>query len=243
METHSKILSNTRIARDVYKMVLDSEIASLAKPGQFVEIKIPGYFLRRPISISDTGDHQITIIYKIMGVGTEAMSKMEPGQYLNLQGPLGQGFPVNTEPEVLLLGGGVGVPPLLKTAKAWLAQGKKVHVVLGFNNSEDVFYIDAFEQIGIIPEVATMDGSVGVKGTVLDAVKAAGITTDFVMACGPLPMLRAIQQTYKRGYISLESRMGCGIGACQGCVVKDARGQWLRVCVNGPVFPIERVIV
>lgn len=243
METQSKILSNTRIARDVYKMILESEIASLAKPGQFVEIKIPGLFLRRPISISDTGENQITIIYKIMGKGTAELSTLEPGQSLNLVGPLGQGFPVTADDSVLLLGGGVGVPPLLKTAKAWLAQGKKVDVALGFNNSQDVFYIDAFEQIGITPQVATMDGSVGVKGTVLDAVKAAGITTDFVMACGPLPMLRAIQQAYSRGYISLESRMGCGIGVCQGCVVKDNKGQWLRVCANGPVFPIERVIV
>ena len=246
METQAKILSNVNIAKDVWKMILQTELAAAVKPGQFVEIKIPGLFLRRPISISmnDTEKNQITIVYKIMGKGTDMMHTMEPGQTLNLVGPLGMGFPVvGTQDAVLILGGGVGVPPLLKTAKAWLEAGKKVDVVMGFNTKDDVFYTDAFEQLGITPYLATMDGSVGVKGTVLDAVDAAGITTDFVESCGPLPMLRAIQNRYSKGYISLESRMGCGIGACQGCVVKDNTGNWLRVCKNGPVFPMGKVVL
>ena len=242
-EQNAIILSNTLIARDVWKMELKTEIADLARPGQFVEIAVPGFFLRRPISVSDTGKGVLTIVYKVMGNGTDVMTGMRPGEELNLLGPLGQGFPVLEDKEaVLLLGGGVGVPPLLKTAKEYLAKGKKVDVALGFNNAADVFYLDAFEQLGIEPAVATMDGSAGVKGTVLDAVAARGIETAFVMACGPLPMLKAINQKYTDGYISLESRMGCGIGVCMGCIVHDAKGTALRVCKNGPVFPIGRVV-
>ena len=242
-EQNAIILSNTLIARDVWKMELKTEIADLARPGQFVEIAVPGFFLRRPISVSDTGKGVLTIVYKVMGNGTDVMTGMHPGEELNLLGPLGQGFPVLEDKEaVLLLGGGVGVPPLLKTAKEYLAKGKKVDVALGFNNAADVFYLDAFEQLGIESAVATMDGSAGVKGTVLDAVAARGIETAFVMACGPLPMLKAINQKYTDGYISLESRMGCGIGVCMGCIVHDAKGTALRVCKNGPVFPIGRVV-
>ena len=242
-ESNAVILSNTLIARDVWKMELKTDLAVLARPGQFVEIALTGFFLRRPISVSDTDGDVMTIVYKVMGNGTDAMTGLKPGETLNLFGPLGQGFPVLEGKEaVLLLGGGVGVPPLLKTAKAWLAKGKKVDVALGFNNAADVFYLDAFSQLGIDAAVATMDGSAGVKGTVLDAVAARGIETDFVMACGPLPMLRAISQKYTDGYVSLEARMGCGIGVCMGCVVHDAKGTALRVCKNGPVFPIGRVV-
>lgn len=243
MENQAEILFNVRLSKDIWKMTLKSEIAPLAKPGQFVMIQIPPFFLRRPISISDTTDDTLTIVYKTMGQGTELMTSMKPGQSLNLIGPLGQGFPVLKKDEVLLLGGGVGVPPLLKTAKAYQAAGVKVHVVMGFNTSAEIFYQDAFEQIGIHPYVATMDGSYGTRGTVLDAIAEHNITTPFVLACGPLPMLRAVQNAYTEGYISLESRMGCGIGVCMGCVVADKSGMLLRVCKNGPVFPIGKVVL
>lgn len=245
IEQQASILSNVCIARDVYQMeLLCPDIASAAKPGQFVQIALEGYFLRRPISISWTENGVLRIVYKIMGHGTDAMTKLEPGQSLNLLGPLGMGFPVvPSKEEVLILGGGVGVPPLLKTADAYLKAGCKVHVVLGFNNRQDVFYLDAFEQLGIEPVVCTMDGSAGIQGTVLDGVKAKGIETPFVLACGPLPMLRAINNTYTEGYISLESRMGCGFGVCMGCVVQDKTGNSLRVCKNGPVFPVGKVVL
>lgn len=243
MENNAKILYNVPIARDIWKMELETPIAAQAKPGQFVMISIPSYFLRRPISISDTTDTTLTLIYKIMGQGTDAMHLMKTGDTLNLVGPLGQGFPVLPKEEVLLIGGGVGVPPLLKTAKAYLANGSKVKVVMGFNSAADIFYQDAFEQLGIIPYIATMDGSYGTKGTVLDAIAHHNILTEFVMACGPLPMLKAVQNAYSEGYISLEARMGCGIGVCMGCIVHDANGMALRVCKNGPVFPIGKVVL
>lgn len=246
METENQalILSNTLIARDIWKMQLQTPQAEAVKPGQFVMVEVPGGFLRRPISVSDTNGDSLTLIYKIMGKGTETMSKLGPGHHLNLVGPLGQGFPVvGSQDAVLLIGGGVGVPPLVKTARAWLDKGKKVDVVMGFNTAADVFALDMFEQIGVEPIIATMDGSVGTKGTVLDAIKEHGITTEFVQACGPLPMLKAVQSTYSKGYISLEARMGCGIGVCMGCVVKDNGGELIRVCKNGPVFPIGKVVL
>lgn len=242
MENQARILSNANIAKDIYLMELECpEIASKAKPGQFVQVALEGYFLRRPISISTTSSSTITLVYKIMGAGTDLMHTLQPGTELNLLGPLGMGFPITAQSEVLILGGGVGVPPLLKTAQAYLEKGAKVDVVLGFNTKDDVFYADAFEQLGIEPVICTMDGSVGVQGTVLDGVKARGISTEFVLACGPLPMLRAINNAYTKGYISLEARMGCGFGVCMGCVVTDVQGNKLRVCKNGPVFPIGKV--
>jgi dihydroorotate dehydrogenase electron transfer subunit len=243
MEQKALILSNTNIANDIYQMELETDIAPLAKPGQFVQIRLDGLYLRRPISISWTDGNVLRIIYKIMGHGTDYLHTLKPGASLNLFGPLGTGFPIADQKNVLILGGGVGVPPLLKTAKAYLDKGAKVDVVLGFNTSKDVFYSDAFEQLGITPVICTMDGSVGVKGTVLDGVKEKGIDTTFVLACGPLPMLKAINSQYKEGYISLESRMGCGFGVCMGCVVNDVNGMSLRVCKNGPVFPVGKVVL
>lgn len=244
LEKQAVILSNAPIAKDVYQMEMKTEAAALAKPGQFIQIRLPGFFLRRPISISWTDGDVLRIVYKVMGNGTDAMTGYEPGMTLNILGPLGTGFPVvAAKDSVLLLGGGVGTPPMLKTAKAYLDAGKKVDVVLGFNTAEEVFYASDFEQLGITPVICTMDGSAGVKGTVLDGVKAAGIETEFVLACGPLPMLKAINNTYKDGYLSLEARMGCGFGVCMGCVVNDVNGMELRVCKNGPVFPLGKVVL
>ncbi len=242
-DTNAIVLSNVRIANDVYKMELRTDIAKEAKPGQFVQITVPGFYLRRPISVSWTQDDVLTLVFKIMGEGTAVLSKLQPGAETSVLGPLGQGFPVTAEKEVVLMGGGVGTPPMLKTAKAYLDAGAKVDVVLGFNTAGDVFYVDEFEQLGITPVVCTMDGSAGVKGTVLDGVKSAGITADYVLACGPLPMLRAISSTYTKGYVSLESRMACGFGVCNGCVMTDKNGMAVRVCKNGPVFPIGKVVL
>lgn len=239
----AEILSNAPIAKDVYKMELKTDIAPEAKPGQFVEVGLEGLFLRRPISISWTDGDTLRLVYKIMGRGTDEMHTLKPGRTLSLLGPLGTGFPVVKRDEIVIMGGGVGTPPMLKTAQAYLEAGVKVNVILGFNTSAEVFYMDEFEQLGITPIICTMDGSVGVKGTVLDGAKANRIDCPFVLACGPLPMLRAIQQNYTEGYISLESRMGCGFGVCQACVVTDKNGMQLRVCKNGPVFPMGKVVL
>lgn len=243
IENVGVIKSNAQIAKGVYKMEIESDIVPLAKPGQFVQVGLKGFYLRRPISISWAEGNTLRLVYKDMGAGTNAMTSYQAGDTVDLLGPLGSGFPIVNEPEVLILAGGVGTPPMLKTAKAFLDAGSKVQVILGFNTREEIFYVNDFEQIGIEPIVCTMDGSFGVKGTVLDGVKEKGITTDFVLSCGPLPMLRAVQNAYTRGYISLESRMGCGFGVCMGCVVTDKNGMPLRVCKNGPVFPVGKVVL
>lgn len=243
IESNAEILSNTSIAKDIWQMELSTDIAAQAKPGQFVQVALPELYLRRPISISWTDGNVLRLVYKNMGAGTAEMTTLKPGTVLNILGPLGTGYPATMPEEVLILGGGVGTPPMLKLAKACLDAGRKVHVVLGFNTAAEVFYDDAFQQLGIEPIICTMDGSVGVKGTVLDGVAKHNIMTDFVCACGPLPMLRAISKAYTKGYISLESRMGCGFGVCQGCVVHDVNGMQLRVCKNGPVFPIGKVVL
>ena len=236
----AQILSNVEIAKDIWKMELKTEMAKISKPGQFIEITIPGYFLRRPISINEIKENQLTIIYKVLGKGTEKMTSLKEGT-LNIFGPLGNGFPIDKTDAVLLIGGGVGVPPLYETAKQYLKLGAKVDVVMGANDQNSLFYVKEFEELGCKVSIATMDGSIGSKGTVLDAIQQNQINTDYILACGPLPMLRALNNTYTKGYISLEARMACGMGACMGCVVKDVEGHSLRVCKDGPVFEIGKV--
>lgn len=243
IESKAKILSNTPLTQDVFKMELETEIAKLAKPGQFVQITVPNFYLRRPISVSWVEGNVLTIVYKVLGKGTDKLSTMRPGHSLSVLGPLGKGYPIEAKEEVLILGGGVGTPPMLLAAKAYQDRGAKVHVALGFNTKDEVFYQKEFEEIGITPIICTMDGSMGVQGTVLDGVKANHIDCPFVCSCGPLPMLRAIQNTYTEGYISLESRMGCGFGVCLGCVMKTTEGDAVRVCEDGPVFPIGKVVL
>lgn len=238
------ILSNTPIAQDVWKMVLQTSVGAEARPGQFVEIAAPGYFLKRPISISEADDQTLVLIYKVVGQGTKAMSGLEQNDTIDLFGPLGHGFPVEeAEGCITLVGGGVGVPPLVQTARELQKKNCEVRVVLGFNSRDDIFAADAFIQMGIEPVIATMDGSFGTKGTVLDAMEQADLVPETYMACGPLPMLKALQDKPWKGYISLESRMGCGIGACMGCVVPAYEGGSCRVCKDGPVFPLGKVVL
>lgn len=255
----ARVLSNVPIARDVWKLDLETDMA--CEPGQFVEVKCGGLFLRRPISVCEARNGVLTLIYKVVGRGTDWMSGLEQGQKVDVFGPLGTGFPTGQaggffetaccpvgneeqQPEsVLLIGGGVGVPPLVMTARKLQEQGIRVQAVLGFNSAVDVFGLDLFAGLGIEPVIATMDGTVGTKGTVLDAIDAAGLDADVVMSCGPLPMLRAVCARYENGYVSLESRMACGLGACMGCVVKTPDGSQLRVCKDGPVFRIGEVVL
>lgn len=238
----AKILKNECIGKDVYQMTLQTSIAKEVCCGQFVEVEVPGFFLRRPISVCEVKDSEtIVLVYKVVGQGTEYMSQMKE-ETISLFGPCGTGFPVE-EKEVLLVGGGVGVPPLLETAKQYQKKNQKITVVLGFNSKEDIILFDSFKAITDQVYVATMDGSVGTKGTVIDAIQANHITCEYVLSCGPLPMLKAINQQYTDGCISLEARMACGMGACMGCVVKDKDGNSLRVCKDGPVFPIGKVVL
>lgn len=241
MQEMALILEHEVLCEDVHKMKLKTGLARLAKPGQFIEITVPGFYLRRPISISEIGEDTLTIIYKVLGQGTLAMTKMSVGSTLDIFGPLGNGFEIEDKDDVLLIGGGVGVPPLYEVAKRYRNKGSHVSVALGFNDMTQVFYEKEFKDLGCDVVVATMDGSMGTQGTVLDAIQAASIETPYILACGPLPMLKALDSNYSQGYLSLEARMACGLGACMGCVVKDREGHSLRVCKDGPVFPVGKV--
>ena len=184
------------------------------------------------------------IVYKVVGDGTLALAKKHAHHTIDVFGPLGSSYPIHeNRNEVLLIGGGVGVPPLYELAKQYRVLRKEVHVVLGFNDKDSIFYEQEFKALGCHVVVATMDGSYGVKGTVMDAIQAHAITCDFTYSCGPRPMLKAIEAAYQKGYMSFESRMACGIGACMACVAKDKKEADLyhRICKEGPVFPIGKV--
>ena len=238
-----KIVANSPLTRDVYRMVLEGDTQWIMRPGQFVNIELDGLYLRRPISICDWDENTITIIYKVVGRGTEQMSKMSVGEELDVLTGLGNGFNPEIEcNEPLLVGGGVGVPPLYHLAKELLAQGKKVSVVLGFNTAAEVFYAEEFRQLGAEVYVSTADGSMGAKGFVTDAIREAKIEFDYFYACGPLPMLKALcDNCSQKGELSFEERMGCGFGACMGCSCKTLTGN-KRICKEGPVMRREEII-
>ena len=209
-----------------------------------VNIEIEGFYLRRPISICDYSDNTITLIYKVVGRGTEAMSHMQAGRELDMLTGLGNGFDPDVECcRPLLVGGGVGVPPLYRLAKDLIARGRKVSVVLGFNTAAEIFYADTFREAGADVYVSTADGSTGVKGFVTDAIREAGIEFDYFYACGPMPMLRALSLAYPavQGELSFEERMGCGFGACMGCSCKTLAGN-KRICKDGPVMKRDEII-
>ena len=232
------IVSNECIAEKIWKMVLKGDTAGI-KPGQFVEIAVPGYYLRRPISVSDVEDDRLTIIYKTVGKGTTAMAQMLPGEELDILTCLGNGYDLTkaTE-EVLLIGGGVGVPPLIYLAKKLREQNKKVHAIIGFNTKNEVFAEEVFEELGCDVQVCTMDGSYGRQGVVTDVIE---MPAPYYFACGPMPMLRAIAQTVgTNGQMSMEERMGCGVGICVGCSIETKNGV-KRVCKEGPVFDVEDI--
>ncbi|MBQ7035260.1 MAG: dihydroorotate dehydrogenase electron transfer subunit [Clostridia bacterium] len=235
-----EIKSNVKIAKDVYRMVLAGDTSAITAPGQFVNILLEGKYLRRPISICDWDDNTITLIYKVVGSGTEQMAAMQSGS-LDLLVGLGNGY--NTEKcgdAPLLIGGGVGVPPLYGLCKALIAAGKKVQVVLGFNTAEEVFLKEEFEDLGAAVTVATADGSIGVKGFVTTAMEA--LDYDYFYTCGPEPMFRAIEKAVEvSGQFSFEERMGCGFGACMGCSCKTKYGN-KRICKDGPVLEREEII-
>lgn len=236
-----KILSNIQLTGTVYKIVLEGDTSAITASGQFVNIKLDGKFLRRPISICDYDETTITLVYKVVGVGTEQMSEMTEGQVLDVLVGLGNGYSLDKcGDKPLLIGGGVGVPPLYNLCKKLINAGKNVTVVLGFNTKEEIFLEDDFKALGAEVKVATADGSYGVKGFVTDAMKDIDYT--YFFTCGPMPMFKAIEAVATTsGQYSFEERMGCGFGACMGCSCKTKYGN-KRICKDGPVLEREEII-
>ena len=234
------IISNEALTRDVYKMVLSGDTSHVTNCGQFVNIQLDGMFLRRPISVCDYDEKTLTIIYKVVGKGTEAMSAMAPGKELDILTGLGNGYDLSCAGEnPVLLGGGVGVPPMYNLAKKLVAMGKKVNVILGFNTQSEIFYEDEFKALGCNVTVTTVDGSYGVKGFVTDALPE---NYTYFYTCGPEPMLKAVYKaTSTSGQMSFEERMGCGFGACMGCSCKTLTG-YKRICKEGPVMMKEEIL-
>ena len=234
------VTENLRIAENVMKMTLEGPELEEQKPGQFVNLKLEGLFLRRPISVCDSEKGGLVLVYKTVGLGTELMSRMEKGEVLDVLTGLGNGYDLAKAGEKpLLLGGGVGVPPLFMLARKLREQGKDVTAVLGFNTAAEVFGEIAFRELGCHVTVTTADGSRGVKGFVTDALPE---NYSYFYTCGPEPMLRAVfRKTATPGQFSFEERMGCGFGACMGCSCKTITG-YKRICREGPVLEKEEIL-
>ena len=234
------ILTNQALTDSVYRMELSGDTSAIAGPGQFVEVSVPEKFLRRPISVCDFSENSLTLIYKVVGSGTDILSKLPAGTVLDILTGLGNGYDLSLSGDrPVLVGGGVGVPPMYALAKELLQQGKTVQVVLGFNKESEIFLAEKFRALGAQVHIATADGSVGTKGFVTDVLQNLSYT--YFYSCGPLPMFRAMEKVVTTaGQYSFEERMGCGFGACMGCAIQTASGA-KRVCKDGPVFPREEV--
>lgn len=235
-----EILTNTPLTSSVYKMTLRGDTSAITAPGQFVEIALPGKFLRRPISVCDWAENSLTLIYKVVGHGTEQMAALPAGTRLDVLTGLGNGYNTTLSGEnPVLVGGGVGVPPLYALCKKLIAEGKKPSVILGFNQESEIFLAKEFEALGVPTHIATADGSVGTRGFVTDVLK--NLHYSYFYSCGPMPMFRAMEAVVTTsGEFSFEERMGCGFGACMGCSIQTKSGA-KRVCKDGPVFLREEV--
>ena len=235
-----EIRSNVALTDTAYKMVLAGDTSAITASGQFVNIQLTGKFLRRPISVCDYDEKTLTIIYKVVGKGTEAMSAMVPGEKLDILTGLGNGYDLELSGDApLLIGGGVGVPPMYNLAKKLVAMGKTVSVILGFNTRSEIFYEEEFKALGCAVTVTTVDGSYGVKGFVTNALPE---NYTYFYTCGPEPMLKAVYKaTATSGQMSFEERMGCGFGACMGCSCKTLTG-YKRICKEGPVMKKEEIL-
>lgn len=234
-----KIKSQRKLCDAVYEMILAGDTSKITAAGQFVNIKIPELYLRRPISVCDAGQDELKLIYKVVGKGTEKMKNLPVGYELDVLCGLGNGFTLKNSAKSVLVGGGVGIPPMYMLCKKLLEKGIKPAVVMGFASESDVFYVDEFKALGVEVKVATNDGSVGTKGfvtTVLDDMEF-----DTLYACGPLPMLKALTKYDADSQLSLEERMGCGFGACMGCSIQTKNG-YKRVCKDGPIFDKEELL-
>ena len=237
-----KIKSNKKIAKNVYEMIVEGDTTYIVRPGQFINIEIDELYLRRPISVCDYDKETITIIYKVVGNGTEKMATFEEGTILDILTGLGNGFEVKRSGEKpLLIGGGVGTPPMYNLCKKLVEQGKNPVVVLGFGNIDDVFYEEKFKEMGAEVYISTVDGSYGTKGFVTDIVKDLKDYT-YYYTCGPKNMLKAVYDTATTdGELSFEEKMGCGFGACMGCTCETTKGN-KRICKEGPVLKKEEII-
>ena len=235
-----EIIENTALTADVYRLRLRGDTSAITAPGQFVNIKLDGMYLRRPISVCDVQDDVLTLVYKVVGKGTEAMSKMTEGRLDILTG-LGNGYDLSASGnKPLLLGGGVGVPPMYMLCRKLIESGKQVTVVLGFNKASEIFYEEEFRALGATVYVTTVDGSYGLRGFVTDAMK--DIEYSYFYTCGPEPMLKAVwNASTTEGQLSFEERMGCGFGACMGCSCKTLTGN-KRICKEGPVLRKEEIL-
>ena len=235
-----EIQANELLAKSVYRMQLAGNTTGIL-PGQFVNIRVEGQFLRRPISVCNITDGVLTIIYKVVGVGTEAMSQLPIGTQLDVLTVLGNGYDLSKAGDnPLLVGGGVGVPPMYMLARQLREMGKNVRVILGFNTKDEVFYEEEFRALGCDVTVTTVDGSHGVKGFVTNALDGK---QSYYYTCGPLPMIKALLQAAgTNGDVSMEERMGCGFGACMGCTIQTTQGP-KRVCKEGPVFAAEELLL
>lgn len=232
------IETNRPLTRDIYEMKLAGDTSEIAAPGQFINIKLEGFYLRRPISICSWNEKGLTVLYKTVGQGTKAMSRMKAGETLDVLGPLGNGYDLEKIPETpLLIGGGVGIPPMYGLAQALLKKGSRPSVILGFNTKEEIFYEQEFKDLGIDITIATADGSRGTKGFVTDAFDRAA----YICACGPEPMLKAVSEKAEDGQFSFEARMACGFGGCMGCSCETKYGS-KRICKEGPVLEKEEIL-
>ena len=235
-----EILTNTPLTSSVYKMTLRGDTSAITAPGQFVEIALPGKFLRRPISVCDWAENSLTLIYKVVGHGTEQMAALPAGTRLDVLTGLGNGYDTTLSGEnPVLVGGGGGVPPLYALCKKLITEGKNPRVILGFNQESEIFLAKEFEALGVPTHIATADGSRGTKGFVTDVLKTMDYS--YFYSCGPMPMFRAMEAVVtSSGEFSFEERMGCGFGACMGCSIQTKSGA-KRVCKDGPVFLREEV--
>ena len=236
-----EVKANIKIAENTYKMVLGGDCSGITAAGQFVNIKLDGFFLRRPISVCDYDDNELTLIYKVVGKGTEYMAELGAGEKLDILTGLGNGYDLSKSGnEPVLIGGGAGVPPMYNLCRKLVAEGKKPQVILGFNKENEVFFENGFKALGAEVTVTTADGSYGMKGFVTDALKNMKYT--YIYSCGPEPMLKAIYNTAETsGQLSFEERMGCGFGACMGCSCATKYGN-KRICKDGPVLEMEEII-
>lgn len=236
-----KITDNKKIAEKTYFMSLEGDNSAITKPGQFINIKLDGFFLRRPISVCDCENGKLSIIYKVVGNGTKEMSELPVGAELDILSGLGNGYDTSKSGDCpVLIGGGVGVPPMYLLCKKLVSEGKKATVILGFNSEKEVFGVDEFKATGAEVYVTTADGSVGTKGFVTDVLKNLDYT--YFYTCGPMPMFKAIESIAKTsGQYSFEERMGCGFGACMGCTCKTKYGN-KRICKDGPVLEREEIV-
>ncbi|MBQ8293157.1 MAG: dihydroorotate dehydrogenase electron transfer subunit [Bacilli bacterium] len=235
-----KIEKNVKVGTDIYLMKLVGDTSSIKKPGEFINITVPGYYLRRPISVCDYGTGYVDILYKVLGLGTKDMSTFKEGMMLDCLVGLGNGFDITKAQKPLLVGGGIGIAPLVGLARAFNEKGIKPILVFGARSKNDIVLVEQLSELCDL-HVCTDDGSLGFKGNVIECIKASNLDFDYYYSCGPQKMLEFLSKAYPNGCVSLEARMGCGFGACMGCSIETTKGP-KRVCKEGPVFEATEVI-